>query len=152
MQSAQKTLEIPSVNVLAIISDKFQQSKVYVLKFPQSQCIDECPTFLLCSRDDAHSANCAETAEIPRSRYNSWARLLTCPLWCRHAHDDPQAVVTAAWRRLKDFLLLLAAFFALRPWTGVPIFQPSSTHSCECSRALGVPGSPGGLLLGDPAP
>ena len=151
VQTAQKTVEIPEVNVPAIFIDKFQQSKVYVLKLPQIQSIDERRTFLLCNREDAHSANCAEIAEIPRSRCSSWARLLTCPLWCRQAHDDPQAVVVAAWRCLKVFLLLFSIIFRTRS-VEVSIFLPSSTHSCECSRALGVPGSPGGLLQGDPAP
>ena len=43
----------------------------------------------------------------------------------------------------------LSALFALRPWTGVPIFQPSSAHSCECSRAPRVPESPRVLLPGE---
>ena len=34
----------------------------------------------------------------------------------------------------------------------VPIFQPSSAHRCERSRAPGVPESPGVLLPGDSAP
>ena len=34
-----------------LFSDKFQQSKVYVLKVPQLQFIDDLCTFLLCNRD-----------------------------------------------------------------------------------------------------
>ena len=51
--------------------------------------------------------------------------------------------ITAVLRRLTVFCGFSAAFFALRPWIGVPIFLPSSTHCCECSRAPGVPESPG---------
>ena len=46
--------------------------------------------------------------------------------------------LTSRLRRLaalNGFLAQVAPFFAIRPWTGVPIVQPSITDSCECWRA-----------------
>ena len=39
------------VDVPVLFSDKFQQSKVYVLTMPQLQFIDDFWTFLVCIRD-----------------------------------------------------------------------------------------------------
>ena len=41
MQTAQKTVESPAVDVPVLFSDNIQQSKVYVLKVPQIHFVDE---------------------------------------------------------------------------------------------------------------
>ena len=63
---------------------------------------------------------------------------LPCPTWkFGHYFNEPFVFSTSA--------------FAVRVFAGEEFFQPSSTHSCECSRAPGVPESPGVLLPGDSA-
>ena len=59
-----------------------------------------------------------------------------------------RTAVTAFLRRLKGFFTICRT-----PswWTWVPIFQPSMTHSCELSRASGLPELPEVLLPGDSA-
>ena len=72
------------------------------------------------------------------SRCSSWTRLLTCPLLCR-CRNGPDSASTLWGCRSRSF----TPFFAPRPCgRSAPIFQPSSAHSCECSRAPGVRESP----------
>ena len=56
-------LKLPTSHVL--FSDKFKQSKVYMLKVPQLQFIDDFWTFLLCNRDRCvvdGTENCGRSA------------------------------------------------------------------------------------------
>ena len=67
-----------------LFSDKFQQSKVYVLKVPQIQFIDDFWTFLLCSRERCVVPWCRKTVVVPQLQFIACRRLLL-----RAAEADP---------------------------------------------------------------
>ena len=96
-----------------------------------------------------------KTVDFPQVQFlNKVLGLLWCNDWCQgqtvqKTLEFSQFLFIGKCRQcgqqsgVMGFWALLAPFFALRPWTEVPIFQPSSAHSCECSRAPGVPESLG---------
>ena len=57
VQTAQKAVEIPAVDVPVLFSDKFQQSRVYVLKVPQVQFVDDFGHSCCAAETGTHSAN-----------------------------------------------------------------------------------------------
>ena len=78
-----------------------------------------------------HSANCATTGDSTVQFLVRLTCLSSCSDWCR-------------WSRQCSSLDGFSA--------GSIFWEPSMTHSCELSRARGVPLSPGVLLPGDSAP
>ena len=81
-------------DVPVLFSDKFQQSKVYVLKSPHIQFIDDFWTFLLCSRDRCVVSMVQKTVVVPQLQFIACRRL---PF--RVAEADPHGPDYSADRR-----------------------------------------------------
>ena len=88
---------------------------------------------LLCRQGPGRDS--AENWRSPAVVAVSWTRLLTCPFSARPGSRRAEtAILLRCLWRLEGFMAVVTPYFALR-WA--PNFQPSNTHSCECSRAPG---------------
>ena len=87
--------------------------------------------------------------------------LALCSRRCRHdgmhtvrsVHSRCFSYLSCTWKSVHYFYdpCVFSAFFRSRNFALVDFLGPSSTHSCECSRAGGA-GVAGSLLPGDSAP